>query len=405
MINTITVTQLNTYVKSLIENDSRLAIIAVSGEISNFKNHYSSGHWYFTLKDKSSSVRCVMFKGNAARAKFVPQDGMAVIIKGKVSLYEKDGQYQLYAEEIHTVGDGDLALAFKQVKEKLEAEGLFDSQSKRALVKYPKRIAVVTSDTGAAVKDILNITSKRYPQCEVVICPVSVQGDSAAKDMIMTLDRLYLLDNIDTIIIGRGGGSAEDLHCFNDEDLARKIYESPYPVISAVGHETDFTICDFVADVRASTPSHAAELAVPDKNDLKNRVLQLSNIIKNRTEIKLHLAESLYSSVKNRSVLNAPQKLFEKKQLSLDSLSDRMLLTFKSKYKDAEHCAENVFMRIDALSPLKTMLRGFLPVVKNGRQLKSACENSPGDNIKIYYADGQVDCTVTAVEEKTYDFK
>ena len=210
MLNTITVSQLNTYVKSLIENDARLQIISVSGEISNFKNHFSSGHWYFTLKDQNASVRCVMFRSSASRVRFAVEDGLAVVLTGRVSLYEKDGQYQFYAEQMHPVGEGDLALAFKQVKEKLEAEGLFNPESKRPLAKFPKRIAVITSDTGAAIKDILNITSSRYPACEIVMCPVLVQGDMAARDMIKTLDRVYELDNIDTVIIGRGGGSAED---------------------------------------------------------------------------------------------------------------------------------------------------------------------------------------------------
>lgn len=400
MIDTITVSQLNRYVKSLIENDSHLAIISVSGELSNFKNHFSSGHWYFTLKDNSSSIKCVMFKGNVSGVKFVPQDGMAVVLRGKVSLYEKDGQYQFYAEEMHRTGEGDLAVAFKQIKDKLEFEGLFNTESKRPLIKYPQRIAVVTSDTGAAIRDILNIMSKRYPQCEVIICPVLVQGDAAARDIISTLDRLYALDGVDAVIIGRGGGSAEDLHCFNDENLARKIYESPYPVISAVGHETDFTICDFVADVRASTPSHAAELAVPDMHNLKNRVLQLSRILKNRLELKLQLAESLYNAVKNKSGLNRPEIVFEKKQLELDVLNNRLVNGINRKYDKISNNAENLFMRIDTLSPLKIMSRGFLPVLKSKKQVKTASENTVGDSLKIYFTDGQVKCTVTEVEVK-----
>ena len=400
MLNTITVSQLNTYVKSLIENDPHLTVISVSGEISNFKNHFASGHWYFTLKDKASSVKCVMFRSNATRVKFLPQDGMAVVLKGKVSLYEKDGQYQFYAEEMHTVGDGDLALAFKQVKEKLESEGLFDADSKRPLPKFPRKIAVVTSDTGAAVKDILNITATRFPQCEIIMCPVLVQGDMAANDMILTLDRLYRLDNIDVIIIGRGGGSAEDLHCFNDEKLARKIYESPYPIISAVGHETDFTICDFVADVRASTPSHAAELAVPNRADLQNRVLQLERLIKNRVESKLRVAEVKFDAIKNRASFNKPESFFEKKQLELDALGERLLDLVNKKLQKCEHDAEKLILRIDALSPLKILSRGFSSVSKDGKPIKSAYDNSVGDNIKIHFADGQVDCTVTAVEGK-----
>ena len=247
-----------------------------------------------------------MFRGSAAKVKFAVKDGLAVVLKGRVSLYEKDGQYQFYAEEMHPVGEGDLAIAFKQVKEKLEREGLFDSASKRPIEKYPKRIAVITSDTGAAVCDILNITSSRYPACEIVMCPVLVQGDMAANDMINTLDRVYTLEDIDTIIIGRGGGSAEDLHCFNDEMLARKIYESPFPVISAVGHETDFTICDFVADLRAPTPSAAAELAVPDINEIKQKLLTLNTSLKTSLISKYRINKLKLDTLLNANCFKNP---------------------------------------------------------------------------------------------------
>lgn len=398
MFNTITVSQLNTYVKSLIENDPRLAIINVSGEISNFKNHFSSGHWYFTLKDKNASVRCVMFRSQASLVKFAPSDGMAVVLKGRVSLYEKDGQYQFYAEEMHPVGEGDLALAFKQVKEKLEREGLFDPDSKRPLVKFPNRIAVITSESGAAVKDILNITGNRYPSCEIVMCPVLVQGENAVVDMIKTLERVYTLDDIDTIIIGRGGGSAEDLHCFNDEALARKIYESPIPVISAVGHETDFTICDFVADVRASTPSHAAELAVPDGFEIKAQVLQFARLIKNRTEAKYRVAAVQLDAAKSKALFDKPERLFQKKQLQLDEIDDRLLQSVNQKLQNSEHRAEKLFLRIDALSPLKTLSRGFAAVIKDNQRVKNAAQNSVGDNINVRFTDGQLDCIVTDIK-------
>lgn len=399
-INTITVSQLNTYVKSLIENDVRLMAVNVSGEISNFKNHFSSGHWYFTLKDQNASVRCVMFRSCASKVKFEVSDGLAVILKGRVSLYEKDGQYQFYADEIHPVGEGDLALAFKQVKEKLEAEGLFDTASKRPLVKYPKRIAVVTSDTGAAVRDILNITSSRYPACEIVMCPVLVQGDMAAQDMIKTLDRVYTLEGIDAIIIGRGGGSVEDLHCFNDEALARKIYESPFPVISAVGHETDFTICDFVADVRASTPSHAAELATPDSVDLTAEVLQFKRLIKHRIQAKCNLAAVQLDAISSRASFDKSDRFFEKRQQDVDMLYDRLLNAVNQKMQNSAHRAEKALLKLDALSPVKIMSRGFAAVSNNGVTVKSAYQNTIGDNIKINFADGSIDCTVTDIEGK-----
>ena len=266
----ITVRQLNLFVRSLLDGEPRLSDVAVIGEISNFKNHYSSGHWYFTLKDNDATVRCVMFKGNAQKVKFAPSDGMQVILRARASVYEKDGQFQLYAEEMLPAGDGGIALAFEQIKQKLASEGLFDEQNKRKLPAFPNRIAVVTSDTGAAVRDIINVITRRYPLCDIMLCPVAVQGEQAVPDMLDALERIYSLSSVDLIIIGRGGGSVEDLWAFNSEALARKIYESPIPVISAVGHETDFTICDFVSDLRAPTPSAAAELAVPDFKDLKS---------------------------------------------------------------------------------------------------------------------------------------
>ena len=395
MLNTITVSQLNAYVKSLIENDPRIAIVNVSGEISNFKNHFSSGHWYFTLKDANASIRCVMFRSSASKVRFRVEDGLAVVLKGRVSVYEKDGQYQFYAEEMHPLGEGDLALQFKQVKEKLEQEGLFDTDSKRTLPKFPKRIAVITSDTGAAVRDILNITSTRYPSCEIVMCPVLVQGDNAARDMIATLDRVYKLDDIDTIIIGRGGGSAEDLHCFNDEMLARKIYESPFPVISAVGHETDFTICDFVADVRASTPSHAAELAVPDCHELKKRVDVISSLLKSTALRKYDIYNSKLQALSLKVSPDSLERIVENKQLDVDRLSDKMANQMKFSLQNSVNKAMNLAARIDALSPLKVMARGFSTVTKNGEYVTSTDKINAGDNITVKFNDGDINCLVT----------
>ncbi len=400
MLNTITVSQLNTYVKSLIENDPRLTTLSVSGEISNFKNHFSSGHWYFTLKDQNASIRCVMFRSSASRVKFEVEDGLAVVIKGRVSLYEKDGQYQFYAEEMHPVGEGDLALQFKQVKEKLEREGLFDATSKRPLTQFPKRIAVITSDTGAAVRDILNITATRYPACEIVMCPVLVQGDMAAQDMVKTLDRVYGLNNIDTIIIGRGGGSAEDLHCFNDEALARKIYESPFPVISAVGHETDFTICDFVADVRASTPSHAAELATPDWRALQNRINTLNGLLKNKITYKYDFCQKNLQSFKIKVSPSNILRIVQNKQLDVDRISDKIASKMELALQSSASRAASLAACIDALSPLKVMARGFSAVSKNGEYLTNAQKINVGDNITVKFNDGDVYCLVTDKNSK-----
>lgn len=400
MLNTISVSQLNTYVKSLIENDLRLTAISVSGEISNFKNHFSSGHWYFTLKDQNASIRCVMFRGSASKVRFDVQDGIAVVLKGRVSLYEKDGQYQFYAEEMHPVGEGDLALAFKQVKEKLEKEGLFDPSSKRSLIKYPRRIAVVTSNTGAAVRDILNIIGSRYPICEIVMCPVLVQGDMAARDMIETLDRVYALENIDAIIIGRGGGSAEDLHCFNDEDLARKIYESPFPVISAVGHEIDFTICDFVADVRASTPSHAAELVVPDSSELISNFQNAINLLKNKMLVKYNSYELKLQSLKSRVNIITLEHTLQNYHLELDRITDKAESLINMHLQKAYSKANSLNAQIDALSPLKIMSRGFSAVSRQGEYISSSKKINLGDKLNIAFSDGSVECLVTDINDK-----
>lgn len=400
MLNTITVSQLNTYVKSLIENDPRLTIVSVSGEISNFKNHFSSGHWYFTLKDQNASVRCVMFRSSASRVKFDVNDGLAVVLKGRVSLYEKDGQYQFYAEEMHPVGEGDLALQFIQVKEKLEREGLFNAESKRPLPQFPKKIAVITSDTGAAIRDIFNVTATRYPACDIVMCPVLVQGDMAASDMIKTLERVYQLDDIDVVIIGRGGGSAEDLNCFNNELLARKIYESPFPVISAVGHETDFTICDFVADVRASTPSHAAELVVPDCRELKNHINTLTSLLKSKVSYKYDFYSNKIQSFDNKVSSSSVLRIVQNKQLDVDRISDKIESRIKFALQSSTNLAANLASRIDALSPLKVISRGFSAVSVNGGYITSADTLSIGDNITVEFYDGNIDCTITDKKSK-----
>ena len=392
----LSVSELNKLVKTLVENEPALSDICVLGELSNYKI-YPSGHHYFTLKDNESSLRCVMFKSSASRVKFSVEDGLQVILKGRVSLYEKDGQYQFYAEEMHPVGEGDLSLAFKQVKEKLEKEGLFDASTKRALVKFPKRIAVITSDTGAAIKDILNVTSKRFPACRIVVCPVLVQGDMAASDMISTLERVYKLDNIDTIIIGRGGGSAEDLHCFNDEALARKLYESPFPVISAVGHEIDFTICDFVADVRASTPSHAAELAVPDCYELQNQITSLKDIIKNKMIIRYNYFESKLSAMQNLfNALNF-ERIMQNKQICIDRILDKISNRVNNILQTNATITSNLITRIDALSPLKIMSRGFSVVLKDGKTVTDSNVLNVGDEINVKLSNGDVKCNVTDI--------
>lgn len=397
----LSVRQLNLYVRSLLEGDVRLNDVLVVGELSNFKNHYASGHLYFTLKDKDAAIRCVMFRFNAARLKFEPQDGMAVILRGKVSVYEKDGQYQFYAEAMEPYGIGDIALAFEQIKEKLKSEGLFDESSKRPIPEFPEKIAVVTSDTGAAVKDIMNILSRRWKIAQVVLCPVAVQGENAVPDMLNTLDRLYSLSGIDLIIIGRGGGSIEDLWAFNSEELARKIYESPVPVISAVGHETDFTICDFVADLRAPTPSAAAELAVPDINEIENQLTMFENRLKSGLEARYNYLKLRLDSCQNSVVLKNPQNyLIDRRAEYLDRLTERLLNKSNEAFIAAENRLNGDIGRLEALSPLKVLSRGFVAVSDKNGAVSSAKQIKKGDEINLKFADGEAVCEINEIAFK-----
>ncbi len=391
----ISVKQLNLYVRSLLEGDVRLAHISVVGEISNFKNHYSSGHWYFSLKDNDASIKCVMFRANALRVKFDVMDGLQVVLKGRVSIYEKDGQYQFYAEDMTAYGVGDIALKFEQTKEKLSKEGLFDAETKRPIPKFPKKIAVVTSPTGAAVRDIFNILSRRWPIAEIVMCPVSVQGELAVPEMLNALDRIYKLSGIDIIIIGRGGGSREDLWAFNDETLARKIYESPFPVISAVGHETDFSISDFVADLRAPTPSAAAELAVPDIFEMLEKLNKYRSVLKNFLNAKYDLSLAKFEAVSASSYLkNATEIIIDRRAEQLDKLFDKLRESVKMHYSNCENAFLKNVALLDSLSPLKTLSRGFVSVKVNDNFIKSADDFSVGDVLNLRFADGEADCEV-----------
>lgn len=395
----LSVKQLNLFVKSLIEGDVRLSNVTVTGEISNFKNHYQSGHFYFTLKDNDASIRCVMFRANASRVGFSVKDGQKVLITGRVSLYEKDGQYQLYAETMHEIGLGDISLQFQQIKEKLSNEGLFDEENKRPLPKFPKRVAVITSDTGAAVQDILNISARRFPLCEIMLCPVSVQGENAVPSMIDALDRVYLLSNCDAIIIGRGGGSIEDLWAFNSELLARKIYESPIPVISAVGHETDFTICDFVSDLRAPTPSAAAELVFPDINEIISLLNKRDTALKNALVSKYNLNCAKFNAVIDKPIFKNPERLIESRNEQLDYLFDKMLSAFNNNFKNQQSRLSNAIAKLDALSPLKVLSRGYAIAKIGGKALTSTESASVGDKLVLNLIDGKLICTVDAKEK------
>lgn len=395
----VTVKQLNLYVKSVIESNPRLNDIYITGEISNFKSHYASGHLYFTLKEGDAAVRCVMFKSFASRIPFLPKDGIKVILRGRVSIYEKDGQYQFYAQEMHQDGFGDISLQFEQIKERLSKEGLFDPENKRPLPEFPKRIAVITSETGAAVRDIINILSRRWKLTEIMLCPVTVQGENAVLEMITALENVYTLANCDLIIIGRGGGSAEDLWAFNNENLARKIYESPIPVISAVGHETDFTICDFVADLRAPTPSAAAELAVPDVADIISKIDSNNRILKSTIENKLKFAVSRYNAAANSPYLKNAFKIFiESRIQSVDMLSDKLYSAIKAKLDNCEYLLNKNITSLDALSPLKVLARGYSVAEHNGKVITDVNSINIGEKLDLRLQDGSLECTVISKE-------
>ena len=388
MAESISVKQLNYYVKSLIDSDVRLNNVTVNGELSNFKNHYSSGHWYFTLKDKDASVSCVMFRFAAGRVNFKPQDGMKLTLTGRVSIYEADGKYQLYVDSMVPFGIGDLAQQFKLVKEKLQKEGLFDESSKRPIPLFPKRVAVVTSDTGAAVRDICSTLNSRLPTCEVILCPVAVQGVTAASEMISTLDRIYSLSDIDAVIIGRGGGSAEDLAAFNDEMLARKIYESPVPVISAVGHETDFSISDFVSDVRAATPTAAAMILGIDINKQKREVSDLKYRITKLFENIYEKKSNEYKLIASSDVLKNPTEIINRKYENLNYLIKMLSLFEKKIFDGSENRFKNAVGLLDTLSPLKTLNRGFSVVTDNKKVIYSVNDIELGQKVTLRFFDG-----------------
>ncbi len=397
-MTTLSVKQLNLFVKSLIEGDVRLNNVYVTGEISNFKNHYQSGHFYFTLKDNDAQIRCVMFRAYACRVPFAVRDGLKIVLRGRVSLYEKDGQYQFYAEEMHEQGLGDISLQFQQIKEKLEKEGMFAEENKRPIPAFPKRIAVITSDTGAAVQDILNITARRYPSCEIMLCPVAVQGENAVPSMLDALERVYALGNCDTIIIGRGGGSIEDLWAFNSEALARKIYESPIPVISAVGHETDFTICDFVADLRAPTPSAAAELSVPDCTELFSKLNKYNSLLKGALLLKYNSRKAKFDALISKSVISNPLNLTDSRFEAVDRLNEKMVNSFKGMIAKEKSRFLSDVAKLDALSPLKVLTRGYAIAEKNGKTIKSVEDITNGDKFKLRLSDGSVNCIADGKE-------
>ena len=390
----ITVSQLNYYVKSLLDNDPHLTNVFLTGEISNLTDHYRSGHIYFSLKDKNAVVRAVMFAGNARNLKFKPEEGMKVIVLCRVSLYEATGGYQIYVEDMQPDGIGALTLAFEQLKKKLEEKGIFSAENKKPIPKFPKTVGVITSPTGAAVQDIRNILTRRFPSVDIVLCPVLVQGTGAPAQLINAVNLFNEYDLADVIIIGRGGGSIEDLWAFNDENLAYSIYASNIPVISAVGHETDFTICDFVSDLRAPTPSAAAELAVPDREELLSYYNSKQQYISSILDNKISKAKTLLLERRTSILNNSPEKKLLEIEKNLENLSRIAEFCTNNSFIEKSKTINSLGAKLEALNPISVLQRGYSIAEKDGKIINSAKELKADDIIKLTLKDGNINTKV-----------
>ena len=413
----ITVTQLNKYIKNLLETDINLSQVSVKGEISNFKLH-SSGHCYMTIKDETAQIRAVMFKTYASALKFTPENGMKITATGKISVYERDGQYQMYIFAMQPDGLGDLHVEYEKLKAKLTAEGIFDPAHKKPIPKIPKAIGVVTSPTGAAIRDIINVATRRYPLAEIIVCPVLVQGENSAKQIANAIEYMNREKIADVLIVGRGGGSIEDLWSFNEEVVAYAIYNSEIPIISAVGHETDFTIADFAADLRAPTPSAAAELAVPSVLELKANISTYLNRLLMVTKQTIDLKRSIVAGFSLKSPIDYINQNRLRTDNAMQKISNIVIESvIRSRNKTdvysqkINNVAENMFSekskqltvnvaKLDALSPLKVMTRGYSVALSKDNILKSVDNVCKGDEIKVKLADGTLDCMVENINKE-----
>ena len=388
------VSEANNFIKALLDAVPQLQTIFVRGEISNYKC-YPSGHHYFTLKDEGSALRCVMFRGMAAKLRFRPENGMKVVAFGRIGVFPRDGGYQLYCSDLSVQGVGDLHVAFEQLKEALGKEGLFDPAHKKPLPKYPRRIAIITSSAGAAVHDMLRILKARWPMSEVVLLPVRVQGAEAPAEIAGALRYANKWKVADLIITGRGGGSIEDLWAFNDERVARAIYASDLPVISAVGHEPDVTISDFVADARASTPSNAAEIAVPEQKELRRRLDTLSARMEQSAQKRVKALRERYEALARSRVLRDPMAFIDDKRLLLDYTQRKLSTLAQAQTAQREQRFASLAASLDALSPLKVLGRGYAVARdENGTILRAAEEASVGEMIEVLLGQGSLMCTV-----------
>ena len=397
MNNYITVTQLTRYIKFQIDNDRNLNQVYLKGEISNFKA-YSKGHFYFTIKDENSRINAIMFASSAKKVPFLPKDGMKVLVRGRISVFESTGNYQIYVEEMLEDGLGDLHIAFEQLKEKLEKEGLFDASHKKPVPRIPQKVGVITAPTGAAIKDILSTIKRRFPLCEVILFPSLVQGEGAKEDIVRNLE---IADNygLDTIILGRGGGSIEDLWAFNEEMVAYAIYKAKTPIISAVGHEIDFTISDFVADLRAETPTGAAERAVPNLVDVINHMNQLQIRMNKSINNLLDSYTLRIKKIKESYVLKNPMHIYEIKEQRLDISIEKLETYIKNYLYKKENVLDKLISKIKLLNPLDSLKRGYAVVRSNNKCIKSLKEIKQKDLIEVEVYEGKIKAEVKEVLE------
>ena len=392
-IKPITVQELNKYIKQKIDGDEFLNNVYVKGEISNFKLHYT-GHMYFTLKDENSLIKCIMFKSYTSYLQFMPKDGMKVIILGSVSVFERDGVYQIYCKAMKEDGIGSLYEEYQKLKAKLEKEGLFDDLHKKKIPLFPKTIGVITSSTGAVIRDIINVSTRRNPNVHIRLLPVPVQGPGAAEQIATAIKKMNEESLADVIIIGRGGGSLEDLWPFNEEIVARAIYDSKLPIISAVGHETDFTIADFVADLRAPTPSAAAELAVPNIDDVKYTIMTYQNRYKIGLKRKVELMKLRYEKCMTRRVFKEPLQKINEKSITLDMLVKSIQSNTNNKIIKAKSEFAKLISKLDALSPLKTLARGYIIAEKNNKLITKTSDVEINDILDLKLCDGNLKAKV-----------
>ena len=395
----VSVTQLTQYIKLLLDKDEILSQVCVRGELSNYKAH-SSGHQYFTLKDEGAVISCVMFRSDAMKMRFRLESGMKVILYGRVSLFPKSGQYQIYVTAMQPDGVGALAVAFEQLKRRLYEEGLFDPAHKQPLPSYPHRVALITSPTGAAVRDMTRILGRRWPMAEVLVCPVRVQGEGAAEEIAQMLDYVDKHQLADVIITGRGGGSLEDLWAFNEEIVARAIYRCTIPVISAVGHEPDVTISDYVADVRAATPSNAAEIAVQDEAAIRSSLRQLQLRLEQAEGRKLTQLRQRLDALAQKPVMKRPEAYLQQQELQLEMLRQRLEHAGTGVVQKNALRFQRAAAKLDALSPLKVLSRGYAMVTREDAVVRSVNQLQPGDPVAVALSDGTVQCTVDAVQRR-----